>query len=131
MLVAAHGSGHRPVSRTLRATTAYLVYSAGEGVFFRLMTTIYSVFAILELGLDPLQLVLMGTILEGTYLLFEVPTGVVADTFGRRTSIVVGLIGTGVAFTILGSRTPSPWPWCPKCSGGSSRRSRAGPMWRG
>jgi DHA3 family tetracycline resistance protein-like MFS transporter len=90
------------MSRKLRAGTAYLAYSAGEGVLFRLLTTIYSVFAILELGLDPLQLVLMGTILEGTYLLFEVPTGVVADTFGRRTSIIVGLVGTGVAFTILG-----------------------------
>jgi DHA3 family tetracycline resistance protein-like MFS transporter len=78
------------------------VYSAGDGVLFRLMTTIYSVFVILELGLDPLQLVLMGTILEGTYLLFEVPTGVIADTFGRRASIIVSLFGTGVAFFVLG-----------------------------
>lgn len=84
------------------ATTAYLVYSAGEGLLFRLMATIYSVFAILELGLDPLQLVLMGTVLEVSYLVFEVPTGVVADTFGRRTSIVIGLLGSGAAFLLLG-----------------------------
>lgn len=90
------------MSPRLRATTAYLVYSGGEGLLFRLMTTIYSVFAILELGLDPLQLVLMGSVLEGTYLLFEVPTGVIADTFGRRASIVIGLVGTGVAFLLLG-----------------------------
>jgi DHA3 family tetracycline resistance protein-like MFS transporter len=89
------------MSPKLRATSAYLVYSAGEGVFFRFLTTIYSVFAILELGLDPLQLVLMGTILEGSYLLFEVPTGVIADTFGRKASIVVGLVGTGAAFLLL------------------------------
>ncbi len=88
--------------RKLSATTAYMAYSAGHGVLFQLMSTIYSVFVILELGLDPLQLVLLGTILEGTYLLFEVPTGVVADTFGRRASIVVSLIGSGVAFFLLG-----------------------------
>jgi DHA3 family tetracycline resistance protein-like MFS transporter len=90
------------MSQRLHATAAYLVYSGGEGLFFRLMTTIYSVFAILELGLDPLQLVLMGTVLEGSYLLCEVPTGVIADTFGRRTSIVIGLVGTGGAFLLLG-----------------------------
>jgi DHA3 family tetracycline resistance protein-like MFS transporter len=89
------------MTQKLPPGVAYLVYSAGEGVFFRLMTTIYSVFAILELGLDPLQLVLMGTVLEGTYLLCEVPTGVIADTFGRRASIVIGLIGTGLAFLVL------------------------------
>ena len=86
----------------LHATTAYLVYSAGDGFFFRLMVTIYSVFAILELELGPLQLVLMGTAVEATYLVFEVPTGVIADTFGRRTSIIIGLIGTGIAFLLLG-----------------------------
>ena len=43
------------------------------------MATIFSVFLIVELGFDPLQLLLMGTLLEGTYLLFEIPTGVVAE----------------------------------------------------
>jgi DHA3 family tetracycline resistance protein-like MFS transporter len=79
-----------------------MAYSAGHGVLFQLMSTIFSVFVILELGLDPLQLVLLGTILEGTYLVFEVPTGVVADTYGRRASVVISLIGTGAAFLLLG-----------------------------
>ena len=60
--------------------TTYLVYVLGEGFAFRLMATIFSIFLVLELDLDPLQLLLMGTVLEGTYLVFEIPTGVVADT---------------------------------------------------
>ena len=45
----------------------------------------------------------MGTILEVSYLLFEVPTGIVADTLSRKWSIVIGYIGTGIAFVMLGS----------------------------
>jgi MFS transporter, DHA3 family, tetracycline resistance protein len=53
-------------------------------------------------GLDPLQLVLMGTILEVSYLLFEIPTGIVADAVSRKRSIVIGFVGTGIAFVTLG-----------------------------
>ncbi|MGH2640465.1 MAG: MFS transporter [Actinomycetota bacterium] len=74
-----------------------------DGFLFHLDSTVYSIFLILQVGLDPLQLVLMGTILEVSYLLFEVPTGIVADTFSRKWSIVIGYIGTGIAFVMLGS----------------------------
>ena len=49
-------------------------------------------------ALDPLQLVLVGTTLELSVLLFEVPTGVVADVFSRRLSVIIGhvLIGLGL-----------------------------------
>jgi len=84
------------------ATAVYLAYSAFDGMLSRLASTVYSVFAILTLGLDPFRLVLMGTILEGTYLLFELPTGIVADTISRRLSVIIGLLGAGVAFVLLG-----------------------------
>ncbi len=74
-----------------------------DGFLFHLDSTVYSVFLILQVGLDPLQLVLMGTILEVSYLLFEVPTGIVADTVNRKWSIVIGYVGTGIAFVMLGS----------------------------
>lgn len=74
-----------------------------DGFLFHLDSTVYSVFLILQVGLDPLQLVLMGTILEVSYLLFEVPTGIVADTVSRKWSIVIGYVGTGIAFVMLGS----------------------------
>lgn len=88
--------------RRLRPETVYLVYSTGEGFFFHLMSVLFSVFLIVELELGPFQLLLLGTVLELTYLLFEVPTGVVADTVSRRLSVVIGLFGTGVAFLLLG-----------------------------
>ena len=84
--------------RRLRPETTYLVYATGEGFAFHLMSVLFSVFLIVELRLGPLQLLLMGTVLELSYLLFEVPTGVVADTVSRRLSVVIGLVGSGAAF---------------------------------
>jgi DHA3 family tetracycline resistance protein-like MFS transporter len=54
------------------------------------------------LHLSPLQLVLMGTAMEGTVFLFEVPTGIVADTYSRRLSLVIGFIGMGAAWLLVG-----------------------------
>jgi DHA3 family tetracycline resistance protein-like MFS transporter len=85
-----------------RPATVYLIYSTVDGFAFHLMSVLFSVFLILELALDPLQLLLMGTALEASYLVFEVPTGVVADTVSRRLSVVIGLVATGVAFLVLG-----------------------------
>ena len=43
----------------------------------------------IDLGYGPLQLVLLGTTLEITMLVSEVPTGVVADRFSRKWSTVI------------------------------------------
>ena len=91
------------MQRRLPAAATYLLYSAWEGFAMRLAFTIFTVFVVVELGLGPLELVLLGTALEASYLLFEVPTGVVADTFGRKRSIVLGAIGTGLAWLVLGA----------------------------
>ena len=88
--------------RRLRPETVYLIYETGGGFMFRLMSTVYTVFIVVRLDPTPFQLLMLGTVLEGTYLLFEVPTGVVADTMGRRISVVIGVLGTGVAFVVLG-----------------------------
>ena len=54
-------------------------------------------------GLSPLQLVLVGTTLELSVLLCEVPTGVVADVTSRRLSIIIGLALVGLGFLLEGS----------------------------
>ncbi|HSO67669.1 MAG TPA: MFS transporter [Desulfatirhabdiaceae bacterium] len=48
--------------------------------------------------LDALQMVLVGTTLEIAILLFEIPTGIVADLFSRRLSVIIGyvLVGCGI-----------------------------------
>jgi DHA3 family tetracycline resistance protein-like MFS transporter len=52
--------------------------------------------------MNPLQLVLVGTTLEVTAFLFEVPTGVVADTFSRRLSVILGMFFLGAGFVLTG-----------------------------
>lgn len=54
-------------------------------------------------GLNPLQLVLVGTTLELTAFLFEIPTGVVADVYSRRLSVIIGVFLMGAGFLIEGT----------------------------
>jgi MFS transporter, DHA3 family, tetracycline resistance protein len=46
--------------------------------------------------------VLAGTALEVAYFAFEIPTGIVADTYGRRLSIIAGVTGLGLGFVATG-----------------------------
>jgi DHA3 family tetracycline resistance protein-like MFS transporter len=91
--------------RRLPTTTVFMLYQASNGFLFRLLATVFNVFLIVELHLTPFQLLLMGTCLEGSYLLFELPTGIVADTVGRKVSVVIGVAGVGVSFILLGLST--------------------------
>jgi DHA3 family tetracycline resistance protein-like MFS transporter len=40
--------------------------------------------------------------MEAAVFLFEVPTGVVADTYGRKLSLVIGFLGMGTAWLLVG-----------------------------
>ena len=46
--------------------------------------TLFFIRVVVDVGLSPLQLVLLGTAKEVTILLVEIPTGVVADIRSRR-----------------------------------------------
>jgi len=67
-----------------------------------LWLTIQPVYHIEVVGLTAFQLVLVGTVLEGTILIFETPTGIVADTYSRRLSIIIAMFISGIAFLIEG-----------------------------
>lgn len=86
----------------LPARQIYLATSFIWGSLFWMMSTVFMIFQIDVVKLDALQLVLVGTALEVSAFLFEVPTGMVADTFSRRLSVVLGYLLTGVAFLIMG-----------------------------
>ena len=47
------------------------------------MVTVTRVSTVQVVGLDPLQTVLIGTALEDSAFTFEIPAGVVADTFSQ------------------------------------------------
>ncbi len=52
--------------------------------------------------MSPLQLVLVGTVMEAAIFVFEVPTGAFADTFGRKLSLIVAFVIQGTAIVIVG-----------------------------
>jgi DHA3 family tetracycline resistance protein-like MFS transporter len=61
---------------------AYRVHLARAALFHLANTTVWAamiVYQIQVVGLGPLHLVLVGTTMETTILLFEIPTGIVAD----------------------------------------------------
>lgn len=77
----------------MKRWNAYSLYLLMEGGLSFLGTTVWvvgAVYYVLSVHMNPLQLVLVGTVLEGSYLLFQVPTGIFADTRSRRLSILIG-----------------------------------------
>lgn len=84
------------------AGTVYLIGQAVASFAFLMLVTILPVYLIVDAGLGPFQLVIVGTVLEGTILLFEVPTGVVADTVSRRLSVVIGWAVSGLGTVLMG-----------------------------
>ncbi|WP_246354438.1 MFS transporter [Paenibacillus phytohabitans] len=75
----------------------FMMSLAGSTIF-----TTYSIYYVTELGLNPFQLVLVGTVLEITVLVFEGITGVVADTYSRKLSVIIGMFVLGSAFVLEG-----------------------------
>jgi MFS family permease len=61
-----------------------------------------SVYLVVDAGLSPAQLVLIGTAQSVTGLLFEVPAGVVADAVSRKWSLVVSPVLMGTAMLATG-----------------------------
>ncbi len=81
----------------------YLATEFGWSFFALLVFTASSLYAIEVANLDALQLVLVGTALEVSAFLFEVPTGVVADTVSRRLSVLTGTALMGLGFVLWGA----------------------------
>ncbi len=70
---------------------------------------VVSVWWVVDADLSPIQLVLLGTALEVSVLVGEIPTGVVADTLSRKWSIVISQVIMGVGI-IMSGLTVSFWP---------------------
>ncbi|MGQ0602398.1 MAG: MFS transporter [Anaerolineales bacterium] len=87
----------------LRAERVYYLLGATQSLAFAIMYTVYTVYFVQMVRLDPLQLVLVGTVLEATYFLFEVPTGIVADVYSRRLSIILGVFFLGAGALLTGA----------------------------
>ena len=84
------------------AHRTWIAYKAVEAFAFAVGWIVAPVFFVQDLDFSPLALVLAGTALEVAYFAFEIPTGIVADTYGRRISIIAGVAGLGLGFVATG-----------------------------
>ena len=86
----------------LNARFVYLFIEFSTSAFFSMMFVVTSLYEATVAGLTPVQLILVGTTLEVSAFLFEVPTGIVADVYSRRLSIIIGYILMGAGFLVEG-----------------------------
>jgi len=74
----------------LSARSIYLLFGAWGGFAWSLINAAWFLYYVTVAHLDPLQLVLVGTALEASYFVWEIPTGVLADAYSRRMSVIAG-----------------------------------------
>jgi len=85
------------------AIPVYLLLNSGSTLLFFMVFTVNLLYHVETVGLSPIQLVLIGTTLETVIVLFEIPTGVVADLVSRRRSVLIGFALIGAGFIVEGS----------------------------
>ncbi len=90
------------MTRRLDAYPMWMAYAGLWGFVEALSWVATPIYLIRDVGMSPLQLVLAGTALEVAYSLFEVPTGIVADLYSRRLSLVVGGVVMGLGMLVVG-----------------------------
>lgn len=86
----------------LNAKFVYLFIEFSASGFFSMMFVVTSLYEATVAGLTPVQLILVGTALEASAFMFEVPTGIVADVYSRRLSIIIGYVLMGLGFFVEG-----------------------------
>src|SRR5687767_6982943 len=86
-----------PTPRSIQRT--YLLLLAGNTLAASLIWGINTIF-LLDAGLSNLEAFAANAFFTGGMVLFEVPTGIVADTVGRRMSYLLGTV-TLTASTLL------------------------------
>ena len=91
-----------PAYRSADPARTYYAYNGAWAFLSALTFTLSMVYYVRDAGLDPLQMVLVGTTLELACFLFEVPTGLVADLYSRRLSIIIGVALIGAGFLLQG-----------------------------
>lgn len=86
----------------------YLSWKAVHATFHRGYWLVASLYLVLDAELSAFQLVFIGTAQGVVSVVGEIPAGVIADTMGRKRSLVVAhlLMGTGIAITGLVTQFP-------------------------
>jgi DHA3 family tetracycline resistance protein-like MFS transporter len=80
----------------------FLFIEIVASTLFPMIFVASSLYQVTTAGLTPLQLVLVGTTLELAVFVFEIPTGVIADVYSRKLSVVIGFSLMGIGFLVEG-----------------------------
>jgi DHA3 family tetracycline resistance protein-like MFS transporter len=91
------------LKKGLQPKSAFYLYRSGFMLGFHLMVTASGLYHIEAVGCNAFQLVVLGTILEASCFLFEVPTGIVADRYSRKRSLIIGLCIMGAGLILEGA----------------------------
>ncbi|WP_250033047.1 MFS transporter [Paractinoplanes maris] len=86
--------------------SSYRLYLLINGVGSFASTTAFTLNLLYQatvVGLSPLQLVLVGTLMEAVCFVAQVPTGVIADRYSRRLSVITGYLLMGAGLLVWGS----------------------------
>jgi MFS transporter, DHA3 family, tetracycline resistance protein len=75
----------------------YLILESGTAFLLGISYATVTVYWVTAGRLNPLQLLLLGTALEGSYFIFQLPTGLLADLVSRRLCVLTGLFVVGLA----------------------------------
>lgn len=93
-------------AKNSKAYSVYLLFRFVCSLAVSMSTVLSIVYHLEVVQLDAFQLVLVGTVLETSCFLFEIPTGVVADLYSRRRSVLIGMFLYGLGFLMEGAL---PW----------------------
>ncbi|MDA3931381.1 MAG: MFS transporter [Tenericutes bacterium] len=75
----------------MKQSTMYYMIRGLLGLSFHMIFTAAGLYRIDIAHLEVYQLILIGTALEISIFIFEIPTGIIADLKSRRLSIIIGL----------------------------------------
>jgi DHA3 family tetracycline resistance protein-like MFS transporter len=98
-----HTTAFNAMPYKLEAKDVYYAMTFVNALALAVMHTLSMVYQVQTVGLSPLQLVLLGTTLEASAFLFELPTGLMADIYGRRRALVIGFAMLGFGSLLFGA----------------------------
>jgi len=90
-------------SHPIRPYPLYLILECGMSFSLGISYATLTVYWVISGRLNPLELLLLGTALEVSYFVFQLPTGALADLVSRRLCTLAGLFVIGLALIMEGS----------------------------
>lgn len=82
---------------------AYFLFRIIAPFVFAMWLAVAPLYFAMYITADPFQLAMIGVVLEAATFLFEIPTGIVADMYSRKWSIVIGYLIWGFGFIMQGA----------------------------